>query len=694
MVRNVPHGLRSIISILSFLCVANFNTNADVVNVNRLQIFKQKVSPKIIDNYMFSTYFADAKKAYNLRGFEIGSPGNNIQDLKINPAGYSFAMLYGKPGKTSVRIQSLNVARNIKEDLKGLVAPTAICYMPDSRQIAVADNGKIKFYNSKSFGLEREIPVYGEPSSLIISPNGQLAIALYPQNAKILTLSSGDVRKTIETSSPASAAFNPSSTQFCILTNDGKLTVYSTADLSNVNTFENLGSGKSVFFHPDENYVGMIADNNRVEFVNLYDSSDRPVIYDTDLTWARFLHDGLGELYLATSGNNTIKYRQIDGFVPNYGLLLNQMVEDRMREWTKMRPGETELEYKERVNEESMRQQRRLFINEAASELALAAGLGTFSDITLGRYNPTDGTLVISLGGLNDIFLKVPTEDMGGFGDGNNLEFSNHVFSLTPDNNFKLIYVQVYNPTNGKTYIFDNLEGQDLSFLMSDNNFVSLDLIMQSSREDVMLNDIKNKILEEARNNNILSEHTTINVETHIEPATDDMGRKINNYHVDFTYMVDAEGSAKEDFAPGKYQIAQSPAALSLARIIQQAFSNEFAPYLVAGKKLTVNITGSADALPINNAISYDGSLGQFDEEPCYINGNLTTVSVSNQQGIRTNEQLAFMRAQALQQNMMKNLPELSKMDIVYKNNIEVSKQKGAEFRRINVSLIFIDAFE
>ena len=194
MVRNVPHGLRSIISILSFLCVANFNTNADVVNVNRLQIFKQKVSPKIIDNYMFSIYFADAKKAYNLRGFEIGAPGNNIQDLKINPAGYSFAMLYGKPGKTSVRIQSLNVGRNIKEDLKGLVAPTAICYMPDSRQIAVADNGKIKFYNSKSFGLEREIPVYGEPSSLIISPNGQLAIALYPQHAKSLTLSSGDVR--------------------------------------------------------------------------------------------------------------------------------------------------------------------------------------------------------------------------------------------------------------------------------------------------------------------------------------------------------------------------------------------------------------------------------------------------------------------------------------------------------------------
>lgn len=693
MANKVFSFLILILSILSFLFLATFNISAQVVQVKRIQTYKQEIQPQIVDNYMFATYFANAKKVYNLRGYEIGSPGEKIQDLKINPAGYSYAVLYGKIGKTGVRIQSFNPNRKIKEDLTGLFAPTAICYMPDSRQLAVADDGELKFYNSKNYKLERRIPIPNSPTSLVISPNGLLAIAVYPQYVRLLSLSTGEIRKTIGISSSASVAFNPSSTQFGVLTEDGKLTIYSTGDLSTVSSFENIGSAKSLFFHPDENYAGMVVGDNRVEFVNLYDMADRPAVYDQDLTWARFLYDGFGDLYLATSGNKTIKYRQIEGFTPNYGLLLNQMVEDRMREWTKMRPGETELEYKERVNEESIRRQRILFMNEAASELALTAGLGEFSDVTLGLYNPSDGTLIISLGGLNDIYLKVPPEDMAGFGDGNNLQFSNHVFTLTPDNKFELIYVQVYNPTNNKTYIFDNLDRQDFSFLMSDNNFVSLDLIMQSSREDVMLNDIKNRILEEARKNNTLSNHTTINVETHVEPATDDMGRKINNYHIDFTYKVDAEGSAKEDFAPGKYQIEQSPAALSLARIIQLAFTNEFSPYLVPGKKLIINITGSADALPVNRVIDYDGSLGQFDEEPCYINGNLTTISVNSHEAIRTNEQLAFMRAQALQQNMAENLPQLSNMDITYRNNIEVSKEKGAEFRRINVSLIFIDAF-
>ena len=690
----IPSGsLRFFASILSVLFLTTSTISAGIVKVNRMQTYKQEVNPEIIDNYLFATYFTNNKKAYNLRGFEIGSPGNQILDIKINPAGYSFALLYGKAGKNSVRVQSLNPSRNIKEEIKGLIAPTAICYMPDSRQIAVADDNKIKFFNSKSYELEWEIPISASPSSVVISPNGQLAIATYTNYLQILTTSTGEVRKTIDVSSPASVAFNPSSTQFGILTEDGKLIMYSVSDLSVVNTFENLGVGKSLFFHPDENYVGMIADGNRVEFINLYDEADRPVIYDKDLTWGRFVHDGQGDIYLATAGNKIIRYRQIDGFAPNYSLVLNEMVEERMREWTKMRPGETEIEYRERVNEDSIRRQRLLFINEAASELALAAGLGNLKDVTLGRYNPADGTLIISLGTLNDIYLKVPPEDMAGFGDGNNLQFSNHVFSLTPDNNFELIYVQVYNPTNNKTYTFDNLERQDLGLLMLDDNFVSLDLIIQSSREDLMLNDIKNQVLEEARSQKILSDHTTIEVNTQYVPATDDIGRKINNCHVDFSYMVDEEGSAKEDFAPGKYRLEQSPAALSLARIIQQSFAtDEFAQYLVPGKKLVINITGSADALPINGAIAYDGSLGQFDEEPCYINGNLTTVSVNSKDAIRTNEQLAFMRAQALQQNMIQNLTQLNDMVIDIKNNIEVSKEKGAEHRRINVSLIFIDA--
>ncbi len=128
MAKNAPCFLKRISSILSLLFFAVFNNSAEGDKINKMLTYKKAVNPEIIDNYMFATYFTNAKKAYNLRGFEIESTGNNIQDLKINPAGYSFAVLYGKPGKTAVRIQSFNPSRKIKEELKGLIAPTAIVY--------------------------------------------------------------------------------------------------------------------------------------------------------------------------------------------------------------------------------------------------------------------------------------------------------------------------------------------------------------------------------------------------------------------------------------------------------------------------------------------------------------------------------------------------------------------------------------
>lgn len=687
-VRNYAYAL-----LLGSILAFSVFSSATVVKVDQLQSYRQTVNPEAVDNYMFASYFTNAKKAYNLRGFEIASPGKNIRDIKINPAGYSFALLYGKPGKTAVKIKSLNPLRKIDTDIKGLVSPVAICYLPDSRQLAVVDDGKIKFIDSKTFVIEREVPLAGDVTSLVISPDGYIGVALSPNNAQIVSLSDGRVRKSLNLSANGSAAFNKSGSQLGILTEDGILTLYNTSDLSVANTLENLGIARSLFFHPDENYVGMVCDNKYIQFVNLFDSTDKPVIFENDLASARFVSDGFNNLYLASFGKNSIKYRQIEGFLPNYSLLINDMVEERMREWSKMRPGETEIEYRERVNEESMRRQRMLFANEAASELALTAGLGTFSDVTLGRYNPQDGTLVISLGGLNDIYLTVPPDDMTDFGDGNNLQFSDHVFTVNPDNTFELIYVQVYNPTNGKTYVFDNLDRQNLSFLAMDNDFVSLDLIMQSSREDIMLKDIKDQVIEEARSNKILSDHTTINVDTHIEASTDESGRPVKNYHVDFTYQVDVLGSATEDFAPGKYKIEQSPAALSMARIIQQAFTNEFASYLVPGKTLMIEVTGAADALQIRGMIAYDGSLGEFEDEPCYVDGNLTALTVKSDEGIRTNEQLAFMRAQAIRQNLMHDLPQIEKMNVHYKDKIEVSKEKGAEHRRVKVALIFVDAF-
>lgn len=683
----------AVLSLFMPLAIAS-NTNA-AIKIDKVMSYEQPVIPEIIDNYRFSTYYTNNKKAYNLRGFDISSPGGKIIAIKVNPAGYSYALLSGKNEKEhKVSVYPINGGKDDKREVNGLTNPSAIAYSPDSRKLMIADNGRVNFYDSKTLEpLNEGFSLNGSPTELIVSPNVYFVAALMPDRVDVINLNTGLPRTSIPASTGTSVAFTGSGATMGILSPDGRLTLYSTADFVPGQTIEGLGRTSSLFFNPDENYAGMVADNNRVQFVNIFDNSDRPVVYDSALSSARFLRDGQNNLYLTAVSGKNIKYRMVSGFTPNYSYLLGQMIEDRMNEWMKMRPGETEIEYLERVNDETIRKQRELFANEAATELALTAGLGSFGEAVLGRYNPENGTLIISLPGVPDIYLTVPPEDMAGFGDGNNLEFSNPVFTVTPNNTFELIYVSVFNPTNGKTYVFDNLEHQNLDFLGLSDGFVSLDLIMQSSREDMVLKDIKDRIMEDAINKKLLSDYTKINVDTHIEQAVNASGERIRNYHVDFAYQVDPQGSATEDFAPGKFKTPDSHAAMSMLQIIRQAFSSEFASYLVPGKELTVKITGSADALPISGSIAYDNSYGEFVDEPCNVNGSLTTLTVTPAKGMTTNEQLAFMRAIGVQHEINSNMPELKDMKVSYDYDIEVAKEKGGQFRRIGVSLIFVDAF-
>ena len=100
-----------------------------------------------------------------------------------------------------------------------------------------------------------------------------------------------------------------------------------------------------------------------------------------------------------------------------------------------------------------------------------------------------------------------------------------------------------------------------------------------------------------------------------------------------------------------------------------------------------------ADALPINGKINYDGCYGDFEGEPVYKNGEMSNISVNAKDGVTENEQLAFLRAIGVKEYISNNVPTINQMNTNYVNNIEITKGKGGQFRRINVDFVFIDAF-
>ena len=128
-------------------------------------------------------------------------------------------------------------------------------------------------------------------------------------------------------------------------------------------------------------------------------------------------------------------------------------------------------------------------------------------------------------------------------------------------------------------------------------------------------------------------------------------------------------------------------------KIIKNAFEGDFAKYLAEGKQVKVKITGSADASPIRGRIAYNGKYGDFVDEPYYKDGNLDNITVTKASGITSNEQLALMRAAGVKDYVENNVSTLGNTKNEYEFHVEVAKERGGEYRKINVEFMIVDAF-
>lgn len=686
--------------VIALLVFFNFAWSIDAaaaekssIKIEKTLFYKERAVPEEIDNYQYSLYYSNGKKLYNLRGFEIAETPMDILRIRINPAGHSLAAIISNGRRATVVTYDINFQKRRLAQVKAFAAPAAIEYTADSRTLVVADGNSLHLLDAITMNPKGEISLPFIPLMLAASSEGFIAAADLEKVAIIST----DRNRVIRTLEPAGGVedilFDESGSIFGVLTREASLQIFDGHTFNSLYSHPTPSQASSFSFHPDGKYVAINHHDNRIKFMNLMEPSDSISLKDAEgfVKNARFLRNGKGEDFIAYNTNYSLKYIQLSGFIPNYTRQLEERLNAKMAEWTKMRPFETAEQYALRVNDESISRQKQLFANEIAT--SLAGDLISRADVKLGDYNPDSGHLALNISGMNDVFLEVPRDEVLSFSDASNLEFRNVVYALTPSDKFEIIYAEVFNPGNGKTYKFDNLSRQNLAFLATEDSFIPLELIRQSSREDAQLQTIKDEVVASAITNNLISDHTKIQVSADIIPAFNEDGERIKNYKIDFNYTVDPEYSASEDFAPGKYMVSESHAAGSMLDIVAQAFETELKQYLQPGRKLIVNITGSADAIPILRLIKYDGRFGEFECEPCRIGNDLSSISVNTADGIRKNEQLAFIRTQAVKAAMLEKTPAIGEMDVDYNYRIGVSDQTGGEHRRINVSLIFVDVF-
>ena len=67
-------------------------------------------------------------------------------------------------------------------------------------------------------------------------------------------------------------------------------------------------------------------------------------------------------------------------------------------------------------------------------------------------------------------------------------------------------------------------------------------------------------------------------------------------------------------------------------------------------------------------------------------------MTLRNKDQVTENEQLAFLRAYSVRDYLINNIEALKDMNTGYRYDINVSKDKGSEFRRITIEFNFVDA--
>ena len=649
------------------------------------------------DNTTFCTAYLSDGALYTMRDIAINDV-RKIERIVFNPTGSSIALLRAK-NPISIysfrdRNKKLFELKEKRKKLKAKPMPVSMCYSADARSFIVGNSlGEIVIYDTKEYMPLAYIQGEAPATALAMSSNNYFIAAAVGQNINIWNFQTKELRKAIPMPAVVKeVTFSPDAALLAVTTDDNHLTIIDTKNWDKVDIFDKLGGTlSSPSFHPEGKYISVVKDGKNIEIINLKNGVVEQDIVDPTggVTGGRFFKNNQNsEVFLLTNRTKQMVFWDANGLNPFYGKIMGREVDAKMNEWVKMMQGESMEDYAIRVNDETRIKQQQLFAQEVAT--ALAGDRISMDNPFIDGYDASNNMLNIGFKGLPSIGLEVPSNEAGDFKDGK-MKFSNAVYVLNDKDEFELAYVEVTNETTNKVYIYDNIGRTKLTALEADENFVPLEIMQQATREEAQLAEIKEQVIEEKKQDKLITDNTQINVKTEVIPGVDANGKKILNYKVGYQYeVINKEFSAKEDFPSGGYNIERSNAAMSLMKIIKNAFEGDFAKYLSEGKQVKVIITGSADAAPIRGRLAYDGRYGEFVDEPYYKDGNLDNITVTKAGGITQNEQLALMRAAGVKTYIEKNVTTLGNTKNEYEYHVEVAKERGGEFRKINVELSLI----
>lgn len=660
-------------------------------------------------------YLTEDHMLYNLMNRAVyDSP---VHDFNINPTGASIAVV-NKNAKNIVIVSNREknvILSTIKGDKKtdpfdakgrnGTPSVTAMTYSSDAREILAAnDFGEIITYSTDGYWTASVIEAGKVYDHIAVSPNGYYIAAAHGSEMDIWDVDAADIKRIVRFAGKVNhVTFSPDSREIAVSCDTSGLQIVNAIDHHRTEVTKGIQNVRQASFHPDGKYIAYAkADsiivynliNHRRAFSAGSIKGEPLGIPMSDIMVLNF-HSNNSTTTLSHNTGDKVVFWDMSSLPPLYRSKLSEEVDKLMSDWIRQMDGESLEEYRVRVTDDNAARQKAMLLDQAAT--AIATQVIALEDPFISEeYDMENHTIDIKFEQLDAIKLEVPEEEFQEVREGD-LSYENPIYTLDDMDEFQLVYLEVVNRTTDKTYIFDERDYiiEDIEFEDDDIDFIPVAMLQTVNMEMEMLQQQTQEIMEEKKQENVITDKTVITIDTEIESDFDSDGNKIYNYNLGYQYDVSEGFSYQEDFGPGKFIVTESNAAMTMLEAIRTALAGDMKKYVDQAKSIEITITGSADAIPVGR-ILYDGSCGEYVETPYYAKDELSSMTVTDETDIRNNEQLAFIRAASVKVWLENNVEELraNSAKCVYNYRTEVSDVRGGEFRRIIVNIKFRDAIK
>lgn len=240
---------------------------------------------------------------------------------------------------------------------------------------------------------------------------------------------------------------------------------------------------------------------------------------------------------------------------------------------------------------------------------------------------------------------------------------------------------QTHHPTN-EMQVNNQYRGMIMKYLQQD----------VQKRQKQMSRDAM-QMLVNLPNAEKLYDETLVHVKNEIVEGTREDGSNELNHLFQVDYTCGHLEGYTDDFPLGSYDCNRSNSSRALCAITKHMVENVCKDLFTRGTEVTINIYASTDATNITH-IDYLGEYGDFRYCPAIYNNESVRISVSQEEGISTNAQLAYMRAMSVKNYLESHIDMLRQTNNTYKIITRCYSDTGSQFRRNSISLEVHGAYD